>query len=177
MNSSLPALISAAVISVALGCASGVGPSVAAQTETAVPPAALEKPRAGSHGFRLGLWELDLLALDLEPRGTTFRMLDFKILKGLEIGGGDDYHSFSLIEMPNLLNVVTTRREGPTYEHRVADLQALALALLRLGKKSANESETHLLKVPVAGSLYGHDVDGPAEKRRLLYLFGWESER
>jgi hypothetical protein len=29
----------------------------------------------------------------------------------------------------------------------------------------------------VAGSFYGHDVDGPEEKHRLLYLFGWETER
>jgi hypothetical protein len=103
-------------------------------------------------------------------------MLDFKILKLFEFGLGDEYHSFSLVEMPDLLNVVTSRHEGPTYEHRLADLQALALAVLRLDRESARESELHLLKVPVVGSFYGHETDGPEEKHRLLYVFGWDEE-
>jgi hypothetical protein len=104
-------------------------------------------------------------------------MLDFKILKLLEAGGGTDYHSFSLIEMPDLLNVITTRHEGPISEHRLVDLQALALAVFRMVKTSAREAETHLLKIPLIGSLYGHETDDAKEMHKIFYLFRWETER
>jgi hypothetical protein len=164
-------------LSVALGCATGTGPEADAQADAASEETALEKQPAGPRTYRLGIWEFDLLALDLEPRGTTFRMLDFKILKLLEIGGGEDYHSVSLVEMPVLLNVFTTRHEGPVSEHRLVDLQALALAVGRFVKKSARETETHLLKIPVIGSLYGRDTDGGNDKHTVLYLIRWETER
>ena len=117
------------------------------------------------------------VALDLEPRGATFRLLDFKILKVLDIGWGDDYHSFSVVEMPDLLNVLTTRHEGPVSEHRFVDLQALALAAMRLVKKSEREAETQVLKIPLLGSLYGHEIDGATEEHTVLYLYRRENER
>jgi hypothetical protein len=163
-------------MSVAVGCATGNGPDATAQEGAADQAKAPEERRTDSDTFRIGVWELDLLALDLEPRGTTFRMLDFKIFKLLEVGTGDDYHSFSLVEIPDLFNVLTTRHEGPTSEHRLADLQALALAVVRLDKESDRESETHVLKIPVAGSLYGHETDGAEEKYRVLYVFAWDAE-
>lgn len=174
----LPLPLVAAVLSVALGCATSGTPDVAAQP----PPAAerhaeLERPRTEPLTLRLGFWEIDFLALDLEPRGTTFRLLDFKILKVLEVGWGADYHSVSLVEMPDLLNGLTTRHEGPSYEHRLADVQMLALAPLRVVKTSARESEAHLLKVPVVGSLFGREIDGSEKKYGVLYLFRWETER
>ena len=177
MKTPLPILLVVAAVSVALGCANGVTPYVAAAKGTAERHASLEQPRMDKQTFRLGIWEFDLLALDLEPRGTTFRMLDFKILKLLEIGAGADYHSFSLVEMPDLLNLITTRHEGSTSEHRLVDLQMLALSALRLDEESARESETHVLKVPVVGSLYGHEVDGSEESYKALYLIRWDGER
>ena len=54
---------------------------------------------------------------------------------------------------------------------------ALALAVLRLNKESERESEAHLLKIPVAGSFYGHEVDGADEKNTFLYVFGWDRTR
>jgi hypothetical protein len=171
MRSPLRALFVAAVVSVALGCATGNTPTAA--EPQAAPETQYQEPRT----FRLGFWEIDLLALDREPRGTTFRMLDFRILKALEIGSGADYHSFSLVEMPDLLNVVTTRREGPTSEHRLVDLQALALAVLRLVRPSEQESETHLIKIPLVGSLYGYETDGIMEKQTILYLYRTKTER
>jgi hypothetical protein len=169
-------LVAALAMSVALGCATGSGSDPAAHEVEVSSPTGPEKPRTESHTFRIGFWELDFLALDLEPRGATFRIFDIKILKLLEIGWGADYHSFSVVEFPYLLNVLTTRHEGPTYEHRLADVQALALAVLRVGKASPRESEAHLLKVPVVGSLYGHEADGPEETYKVLYVFAWDTE-
>jgi hypothetical protein len=170
----LPALLLATLLPLAAACATRSDPPAVGDVSLAAPS---ETRRTESKTFKLAIWEFDFLALDLEPRGTTFRAMDFKIFKVLEIGGGPDYHSFSLVEFPDLLNVLTTRHEGPTYEHRLADVQALALAVLRLDKESARESETHLLKIPVAGSFYGHEVDGAEEKHKVLYVFGWDTER
>jgi hypothetical protein len=178
MRSPLTALLVGSAVSVALVCASGAAPPAAPQETEAEGQAAPEEPQETRQSHRLGLWEFDLLALDREPRGTTFRMLDFKILKVLEIGRGAKYHSFSFIEIPELLNLVTTRREGPDAEHRFADVQALSLAVMRMVEENASppESELHLLKIPVVGSLYGQEVSGAAEMHRLLYLFSWETE-
>jgi hypothetical protein len=173
----LSVLLAAAVLSVALGCATGTAPVADAQANAGDAETTLEKQPRTPRTYRLGIWEFDLLALDLEPRGTTFRMLDFKILKLLEIGGGEDYHSVSLVEMPVLLNVLTTRHEGPVHEHRLVDVQALALAMGRYVKESARELETHLLKIPVVGSLYGYETDGAEKKHTVLYLVRWETER
>jgi hypothetical protein len=179
MKSSLPVLLMAAAMSAALACAAASAPEIAAQASEASSQPAPEAERAGPRTFRIGVWELDLLALDLEPSGTTFRMLDFKILKVLEIGRGADYHSFSLVEIPDLLHVISTRREGSTSEHRFVDLKALELAALRVVRthSSAEESETHLLKIPLLGSLYGHEIDGESERHKVLYLGRWETER
>lgn len=177
MKSPQMVLIVAAAMSVALGCATGTAPAADEQETAASDRIAPEKQPVSSRVFRFGIWELDLLALDLEPRGTTFRMLDFKILKALEIGWGDDYHCFSLLEIPDLLNVMTTRHEGPGSEHRLVDVQALALAVVRLVKQSERETETHLLKAPLLGSIYGSETDGPERKNTALYLVRWESER
>jgi hypothetical protein len=167
----------AASVSVALGCSTGNLTTAVVEQGAAPPLPALEKQDTGLRTFRLGFWEIDLLALDREPRGTTFRFLDFKILKALEIGSGADYHSFSLVEMPDLLNIVTTRHEGPVSEHRFVDLQALALAAMRLVKKSEREAETQVLKIPLLGSLYGHEIDGATEEHTVLYLYRRENER
>jgi hypothetical protein len=170
-RSPLPGLLILGALSVALGCATGASPPTAEQGSPAEPQAGPETQHREPRTFRLGFWEIDLLAVDREPRGTTFRMLDFRILKLLEIGSGADYHSFSLAEIPDLLNVITTRHEGATSEHRFVDLQALALAALRLVRLSEQESETHLLKIPLVGSLYGHETDGIVEKQTILYLY------
>jgi hypothetical protein len=176
-----PALLLAAVLLLGSACASTGGAPVTQGTQVAAagdaPVPVAEKPRTDSRTFRIGIWEFDLLALDLEPRGTTFRMLDFRIFKALEVGGGSDYHSFSVVSIPHILDVLTTRHEGPTYEHRLADLQALALAFLRLTKESERKYDTHLLKIPVAGSLYGREVDGATDNQTFLYVFGWDHER
>ena len=160
----------------ALGCANGMAPLAA--VADAAPPVAVAAPEPEEYRtFRLGFWEVDLFALDFEPRGTTFRLLDLKILKVLEIGSGPDYHSFSLVEMPVLLNVITTRHEGPVQEHRFADVQALAFAPVRVLRESEDSAETHFLKVPILGSAYSRTIDGPTEHQTYLYLFRREMER
>jgi hypothetical protein len=104
-------------------------------------------------------------------------MLDFKILKVLEIGRGAKYHSFSFIEIPELLNLVTTRREGPDAEHRFADVQALSLAVMRMVEENASppESELHLLKIPVVDrSRTGGER---RSEMRISLPLRWETER
>lgn len=183
---SVPSLVFVPVLlALAIGCASTSGPALSAGgtsgPQAVATVAAAAKPakprRTDSRTFRIGFWEFDLLAMDLQPRGITFRVLDLAIAKALEIGGGHDYHSVSVLEIPHLLNVLTTRHEGPTYEHRLADLQALALAALRMTKESERKHDAYLLKIPVAGSLYSHEVDGGTEKHSLFYVFGWTHER
>lgn len=169
-------IAAATALLLSTGCATGSTP-VEAKVGVASSAPPVSTHRTDSRTFRIGIWEFDLLALDLEPRGATVRMLDLKIFKGLEVGGGSDYHSVSLVEIPDLLNVFTTRHEGPTYEHRFGDLQALALAALRFDKESERESEAHVLKIPVAGSFYSHEVDGTEDKHSLLYVFGWSRTR
>lgn len=162
----------------ASGCATGTAPgdvtaSVAAPTPIGTPA----KPTPRSRTFRLGFWELDLLALDLEPRGTTVRLVDLRIVKVLEVGAGKDYHSFSVAELPGLFNALTTRHEGRTHEHRLVDVQALAAAAGRSVRESESKAEHHFLKVPVLGSFYGHEMDGGADDKTFLYLFRYETER
>ena len=137
--------------------------------------------------FRIGFWVFDLFAVDVEPKGTTFRMLDFRIFKLLEIGSGEKYHSFSLVELPYLLNLATTRSDGLTYEHRLLDVQAVDLAIARHRKASPKDAETHVLKIPIVGSAYGRDVqvtqpddESPEEIREremVLYVFRHEVDR
>jgi hypothetical protein len=175
----------------ALGCAttrhsaetehSGEAAAVPAESVTqegaAVEPGSEAAAEDEYRTFRLGFWELDLLALDFEPRGTTFRLLDFRILRLLEIGGGPEYHAFSLVEMPVLFNVFTSRRDGITRELRIADVQAVATAVVRHTRESESEYQTHLLKLPVIGSFFSRQRDDGTEHQTFLFLFRREVER
>jgi hypothetical protein len=155
--------------------ADGAEPAAPVAAEAASPaPEAAAEPIART--FRIGFWELDLVALDYEPRGTTFRLLDLAIFRLLDVGSGPDYHSFSLVEVPVLLNVFTTRREGITRELRVVDVQALALAFVRHLRESESTVETHFLKLPILGSLFAYQEDHGLEERTFLFLFRTESE-
>jgi hypothetical protein len=160
-----PALILAAMFSTALA------PTVRAQTvESAV--AAATPGESGSESFRIGFWEIDLFAVDHEPRGSTFRFLDFKIFRLLEIGQGSDYQAFSLFEMPELLTLFASRREGATRELRVFDLQAIALALVRQVETDAGESQSHILKLPIIGSVVSSETDEEQpEVEHQTYMF------
>ena len=137
--------------------------------------------------IRLGFWVFDLFAVDLGPDRTRFRMLDFRIIKLLEIGSGSNYHSFSLLELPHLLTLAKTQRDGATYEHRLLDLEAVELAVARHRRSTPKDAETHLLKVPVLGSALGRDIrvtqadeDSPEEVRErqmVLYVLRHEVDR
>jgi hypothetical protein len=162
-----PVFALAVVVALALGCSTTKPP---VEDSPVAEEAAVEERAAEPHTYRLGFWEIDLVALDTAPNRTTFRLLDFYIFKLLEIGSGEQYHSFSLVEMPVLLNVLTTRRDFETYEHRFADLQALAFAVGRATRESSRKSELHFLKLPIIGSLYGRDVDGEEEELTILYV-------
>lgn len=156
------------------------GESVASEAAAPAEPTASavpSEPPPRSRTFRMGFWAIDLLALDLEPRGTTFRLFDVRIFKLLEMGFGEDYHSVSLLEMPHLLNAITTRHDGITHEHRFADVQAFALAGVRVLRESQRKSEAHVLKVPIFGSLFATERDGPTEERTFLYLVRYEADR
>jgi len=109
--------------------------------------------------FRIGFWEFDLLSVDHEPRGTTVKILDLKIFKLFEFGSGDDYQAFSAFEVPELLSPVTVRREGEAQETRILDVQALSTAVFREDRESADEADTHVMKLPVVGSVYSRESD------------------
>lgn len=173
----------AAAAGIALGCATSSVPDAGAASVSAAPAAQdaangadeAAVVRSGREGWRLGVWELDLVALDREPRGTTFRLLDLKILKLLEIGGGDDYYSFALLETPGVIEPITVRRDGVTEELRLVDVQALAL--LRRTRDSSTEAETRVVKPPVLRSLYGTTQDGADQSVEYLFVFRQEVER
>jgi hypothetical protein len=126
--------------------------------------------------YRLGFWEFDLFALDVEPRGTTFRMLDLAIFKLLEVGSGPDYHSFALVEIPPLFSVFSTRHEEDTGELKLADVSAFGVAVVRHTRDSETEYQTHVLKLPVLGSFFGLEREDTLEKQHFLYLFRREVE-
>jgi hypothetical protein len=173
-------LLLAAAVTLAPGCATATqAAEEAAELEPAVEDVApgTEAPESKYRKLRLGFWEIDLIALDREPRGTTLRLLDLKILRLLEVGFGEDYYSVSLVESPELLNVFTSRREGPSYEHRLLDLQALALAVGRATSESDDESSMNLLKMPILGSAYGHETEPVEERWNVLYVFRHHLER
>ncbi len=123
-------------------------------------------------GFRIGFWEIDLLAVDREERGTTFRFLDFKIFKLFEAGQGPDYQSFAFFEMPELLHLFTARSEGTRQELRVLDLEALGFAVARKVEEDPSESTTEFMKLPVLGPVVGTErsPDRPTTERQT-YLF------
>lgn len=137
---------------------------------------AAEKKDPAYRTYRLGFWEFDLVALDVEPRGTTFRLLDLRIFRALEIGSGPDYHSFAIGEIPPLVTVFSTRHEEDTGELKLADVQAFAVALVRHVRESESEFETHFLKLPVLGSLFGRERDDVVESQHFLYVFRREVE-
>jgi hypothetical protein len=174
----------ALLAALALGCATSGAPGPA---DVAADPApgsdtvgeegvsTADATVARSRTWRLGAWVIDLVALDVEPRGTTFRLLDLKILKLLEVGRGDDYYSFALLETPGVMEPVTVRRDGPTQELRLLDVQVLAL--LRRTRESATQEETRVVKPPILRSLYGHQLDGTEEQVEYLFVFRQEVER
>ena len=131
----------------ALESPEAAGPDVAAGIPVipATPAAAEADP--SSKDFRIGFWELDLFAVDHEARGTTYRFFDFKIFKLLEVGQGPTYQAFSFFEVPDLLNVFTSRRDGADSETRVMDIQALSLALARQTSESEGSSGDPLHEV------------------------------
>jgi hypothetical protein len=132
------------------------------------------EPEVQTH--RIGFWEIDLAAIDHEPRGTTYRIFDLKILRLLEFGQGSqgsDYHSFGFLEMPGLLSLFASREDDPSSELRVLDLQALDFALFRRTSEEG-EGGTHVLRFPIIGSLYGvetDDEDPEIEHQTYGYLF------
>ncbi len=127
-------------------------------TEVAIPAADTAATQA-PNSFRLGFWEFDFLAVDYEPRGTTFRLLDFKIFKLLEIGQGPDYQAFRILEVPDLFTPLAVRREGESKETRIVDVQALSLAMFRQDQESAKEPDLHILMLPVVGSVFSLETD------------------
>jgi hypothetical protein len=126
--------------------------------------------------YRLGFWEFDLMAVDLEPRGTTFRLLDLAIFKLLEVGSGPDYHAFSLVEIPPLVSLFSTRHEEDTGELKLLDVQAFGLALVRHERESETDFATHFLKLPVLGSTFAREHEEGLEKQHVLYVFRRELE-
>jgi len=124
--------------------------------------------------FRLGFWEIDLFSFERAPGRRQLRLMDFEILRLLEVGAGDGYHSFAFLEAPEVFQGFVTRSDGATHEHRVLDLQGLAL--FRSTKEGEAQTRTRLLKLPLLGDLYGHAVEGSMERRSLLYLLRHESQ-
>jgi hypothetical protein len=141
--------------------------AVGAAAETEPEPKPAEPSR---DTFRIGFWELDLFALDFEPKGVTARLFDIRFLRLLEIGSGDDYHSVAFLEMPGLLHTFTTRREGIRHEQRLADVEAFAVAPLRYTRDNEEEAQLHVMKLPVLGSLVGFETEPGVEHQTYLYL-------
>jgi len=183
----------AAALTLSIGCATS--PLQAAQQSTsgggvdiATPPVGLGASDGGAVGsagrslersarselFRVGFWEIDFFSFARSPGRRQLRLLDFEILRLLEVGGGDGYHSFSFLEAPEVFQAFVTRSDGATHEHRVLDLQGLAL--FRSTKEGEAQTSTRLLKLPLVGDLYGRVVEGSLEKRSFLYLLRHESQ-
>jgi hypothetical protein len=192
-------LVLGAALAAALGCSTPTPPAPATlRTEASAPSTAVDgewadgkSDETGSAAetaaepdrkppdyrtFRLGFWEFDLMALDLEPRGTTFRLLDLRIFRLLEVGSGPDYHSFALGEIPPLVTLFSTRHEEETGEFKIVDVEALALALVRHTRDSESEFQTHFLKLPVLGSTFAREQEDGLEKQHILYVFRREVE-
>jgi len=154
----------------------GSGAEAAAEdTAPAAPDADSEV--ADPPDFRIGFWVLDLFAIDREPRGETYRFLDLSVFRLFELGQGPDYRSFSLLEMPDLFNLVTSRREDPTAETRILDLQIIDFALFRQLVEAEDETQTHVLRLPVIGSAYGTVTEPELEKQTYGFLYRSEQER
>ncbi|CAG1007398.1 hypothetical protein MYXO_03582 [Myxococcaceae bacterium] len=153
-----------------------VATEVAAVDVSAAPPAAAEVveslPEAEPRSFRIGFWAFDLFAVDREPRGTTFRLLDFKIFKLFEFGQGEDYQAVSVLEMPDLFSPFTARREANTSETHVLDFEALSFAVFRGGRESESPEQTHVLKLPVLGSVYSmeNDLEQPEQQEETFFF-------
>jgi len=180
----LPSLLGLVLV---LGCATagpdGSAPSAGADGAS---PATGSQATAGdaetveiaprSRTYRIGVWKLDLVAVDRMPQRTVFRLLDLRIFKLLEIGSGsDDFYSYSVLEAPGVLELFTARRDGAQRELRILDVQALAL--LRDTHESSRELATHVVKLPILGSLYGHEIEGSTEQWQYLFLGRRQVER
>jgi hypothetical protein len=145
--------------------------------EVADRDAAVETEPKPPRTYRLGFWVLDFLAVDLAPTRTALRVLDFKIISLLKVGAGDLYHEVGFVEMPYLLGLFATRRDGPENEFRVIDVEAIAAAIVRHKRESPNKVDTHVLRLPIVGGLYEHRIDGNTERHTYLYAFRRQQER
>jgi hypothetical protein len=123
-----------------------------------------------TESFRIGFWEIDLFAIDREPRGVTYRFFDVRILRLFELGQGPAYHAFGLFHMPDLLSLALSRSEDETREVRVFDVQAIDLAVFRHVRESADESGTHVLRLPVLGSLVAFESEPGVERQTYGYV-------
>lgn len=151
-------------------------PAPEAQTAAAAPDASkAAEPR--NDNFRIGFWEIDLFAIDREPRGETYRFLDFEIFRLFELGQGPAYQSFSFFEMPDLLNLFTFRREDDTSEVRAFDVQMIDLALFRHIREAEDEKQLHVLRLPVIGSLYGTVTEPEVDQEIYGYVYRRDVER
>jgi len=186
-------IVLVSALAVAVGCATSAhretpGSNPGAGVDIAVSPAGSTAGAGGatvdaapsaartarSETFRLGFWEIDLFSFERAPGRRQFRLMDFEIFRLLEVGGGDGYHSFAFLEAPEVFQGVVTRSDAATHEHRILDLQGLAL--FRSTKEGEAQTRTRVLKLPLVGDLYGHVVDGSTERRSLLYLLRHESQ-
>jgi hypothetical protein len=142
-------------------------PPAGAQASPA--PAPAEAPSQ----FRIGLG-VDLFAMERRPNRTDVRLLDLRVLRLLAVGAGDDpeYVRFGLLESP-LFKMLSRRREGAEREFRILDLRLLAF--LRSKRQAENQSEFHLLKLPLLGSLLGHERAGDVRRWTVLYAIRWKS--
>lgn len=148
------------------------GSDVASPGPAAAPSVAPAEGPARNDGFRIGFWEIDLLAVDREPRGSTFRLLDFRIFRLLEAGQGPDYQSFRFFEMPDLLHLFSTSQEGESRELRVLDFEAIGLAATRQMAEDEDHASREYGKLPVLGSLFSVEwsEEQPTTERQT-YLF------
>lgn len=162
-----PLLSLAAAAALALGCATTSQPGGSAGAGGQV----------RSQTLRIGFWELDLVALDQEPRGTTFRLLDLKVFRLLEVGRGKEYHSFRFLEVPPLFHLGVSRREGAEQELRILDVDGLATALVRFNGQSERSSNLQVLKLPLIGSAYGREMGGGVENHTYGYVIRRQVER
>ncbi len=147
--------------------------AVSSPGPAAASPVATAEESARNDGFRIGFWEIDLLAVDREPRGSTVRLLDFRIFKLLEAGQGPDYQSFRFFEMPDLLHLFSTSQEGESRELRVLDFEAIGLAATRQVAEDTDHASREYGKLPVLGSLFSvewNEEQPTTERQTYLFL-------
>ncbi len=188
----LSCLVLGLVLSLAVGCASTGKPEpgaeasdtgeveigVGSEAAAPAPPPKPARPKPRARTFKLGFWIFDLLAFDLDGRGGTLRFFDIRdVFKLMAVGGGSNYHMVDLAEAHNLFNIFETSHLNQAHVFRLADLEALRIAGVRVDRESERKSEAHFLKVPILGSFFRHERDGGEESWGLLYLLGYDVER